>query len=310
MTNPQNIVDLYISESTLDEILASMRDPLPIGRDGRPQIIERLRDLYLTVNIEHRLAPTNTRTALDKALKPLLRQTLDLQRRIGDDEIHWMNKILSIAALDLYVQSKNSQVSSRNYTPPPNILQSAENALSDFSRLLNHLCTMIDQFDELNPGRYAEWIGSAGTEKEMYIRNEVTPHFRKRGGVGPDTIAVRHIAEIYEFAFGRPFSPNPIEVYERGHDDDTSKLARYSGRAVEFACAVVKTLKIGGVLVPYTEQNLSAMKQDIDQSELDISALNKELAFGRENASKVRLINRIGDLWRNDSKRRRKAVPQ
>ena len=45
----------------------------------------------------------------------------------------------------------------------------------------------------------------------MYIRNEIVAHFRKRGGIGPDTTAVRRIAEIYEFAFERRFSINPRE---------------------------------------------------------------------------------------------------
>jgi hypothetical protein len=311
MTETKNFLDLYITEDTLDEILAAMRDPLPIAPDGRPQIVERLRELYLAVHVEHRLAPMNTRTDLDKALKPLLRQSLDLQRRIGDDEIQWMNKILSVAALDLYVQSKKSGAPSETYVPPPDILQKTESALRDFSKLLTHLCTMMDQFDELDPEEYAEWIKSAGNKKEIYIRNEITPHFRKRGGVGPDTIAVRHIAEIYEFAFGRQFSINPRENYERGRDDikiDPSKVARYSGRAVQFACAVIKVLKIGGILVPHTEKNLPTIPPDVDPSEIDILALNKELAFAREDVQEGRLINRIGDLWINDSRRREKEV--
>src|SRR5258707_11029809 len=106
MTETNEFSELYITENTLDEILAAMGNPRPIAPDKRPKIIERLRELYLAVYIEHRLAPMNTRTKLDKTLKPLLRQSLDLQRRIGDDEIQWMNKVLSIAALDLYFQSK------------------------------------------------------------------------------------------------------------------------------------------------------------------------------------------------------------
>ena len=79
----------------------------------------------------------------------------------------------------------------------------------------------------------------------MYIRNELVPHFRKRGGIGPDTTAVRRIAEIYEFAFERRFSINPRETYERSDVKiDLSNQARYSGRSVKFACAVVKALKI------------------------------------------------------------------
>jgi hypothetical protein len=310
MTGTQNILDLYISENTLDEILATMRDPRPIARDRRPKIVERLRDLYLAVHIEHRLAPMNTRTDLDKALKPLLRQALDLQRRIGDDEIQWMNKILSIAALDLYVQSKKSGAPSETYIQPHDILQRTEVSLNDFSKLLNHLCTMIEQFDKLDPEQYAEWIGSAGTEKEVYIRNEVTPHFRKRGGLGPDTIAVRHIAEIYEFAFERQFSINPRENYKLRSDGieiDPSLRTRFSGRAVEFACAVARVLKIGGIFVPYREKDPSATHQDA-QSRIDILTMNKEMALVRERVPENLLINRIGDLWINDSRRREKAV--
>ena len=108
MTETKDFSELYITENTLDEILATLSDPPPIAPDKRPKLIEHLRELYLAVHIEHRLAPMNTRTKLDKTLKPLLRQSLDLERRIGDDEIQWMNKILSIAALDLSVQSKKA----------------------------------------------------------------------------------------------------------------------------------------------------------------------------------------------------------
>lgn len=310
MTETANFLELYISESTLDEVLAGMRDPLPLAQDKRPQIVKRLRDMYLAVHIEHRLAPMGTRTDLDKALKPLLRQSLDLQRRIGDEEIQWMNKILSVAALDRYVQSKKSGASSNTYVPPPNILERTESALSDFSKLLEHLCNMIDHFDKLDPNEYAEWIGSAETEREVYVRNEITPHFRKRGGLGPDTIAVRHIAEIYEFAFERQFSINPRENYKRDDDDveiDPSMLARYSGKAIEFACAVAHVLKIGGIFVPYREKDPSAIHPN-GQSRIDVLALNREMALAGERVAEGRLINRIGDLWINDSRRQRKAA--
>ncbi|MBR1240261.1 hypothetical protein JQ620_09005 [Bradyrhizobium sp. AUGA SZCCT0274] len=309
MTETKDFSELYITENTLDEILATMSDPLPIVPDKRPEIIERLRELYLAVHIEHRLAPMNTRTKLDKTLKPLLRQSLDLQRRIGDDEIQWMNKILSITALDLYVQSKKAGALSKKdtYIPPQDILERTEQSLSDFSKLLSHLCNMMDQFDELEPKEYPIWIGNAGTEREMYIRNEIVPHFRKRGGIGPDATAVRRISEIYEFAFERPFSINPREPYERG-DVDSSNQARYSGRSVKFACAVVKALKIDGIIVPLTDKYLADTEPDADKSKLDLSALSRERAFAGEAAAESWLINRIGDLWINDSRRQEKAV--
>lgn len=311
MTETNEFSELYITENTLDEILATMSNPLPIAPDKRPEIIEHLRQLYLAVHIEHRLAPMNTRTKLDKTLKPLLRQSLDLQRRIGDDEIQWMNKILSIAALDLYVQSKKAGAPSKKdtYIPPQDILERTEKSLGDFSKLLSHLCAMIDEFDELEPKEYPIWIGNAGTERETYIRNEIVPHFRKRGGIGPDTTAVRRIAEIYEFAFERPFSINPREPYERGNVEiGSSKQARYSGRSVKFACAVVKALKIDGIIVPLTDKYLSDTEPDADKSQLDLSALSRERAFAGEAVAESWLINRIGDLWIIDSRRQEKTV--
>lgn len=310
----KELLELYITENTLDEILATMGDPLAIAPSKHQGTIERLRELYLAVHTEHRLAPMNTRTKLDKTLKPLLRQSLDLQRRIGDDEIQWMNKILSIAALDLRLKSKKSGTSSEKgaYIPPPDILQRTESALNDFSKLLNHLRTMMDQFDELGPEEYAEWIRSPGTEKEVYVRNEITPHFRKRGGIGADTIAVRHIAEIYEFAFERPFSVNWRDSYKRSDAEiDSSNQPRYySGESVKFACAVVKVLKIGGIIVPLTEKYLSATEPDLDKSQLDISALSRERAFAGEAVRESWLVNRIGDLWLNDSRRQEKTVAE
>ena len=315
MTETNEFVELYITENALDEILAAMGDPHPIAPTKHQGVIERLRELYLAVHTEHRLAPMNTRTKLDKTLKPLLRQSRDLQQRIGDDGIQWMNKILSIAALDLHLQSKKSGTSSEKgtYIPPQDILERTEKSLSDFSKLLNHLCSMIDQFDKLEPEEYPIWIGNAGNGREIYIRNEIVPHFRKRGGIGPGTIAVRHIAEIYKFAFERPFSINPREPYERGRDDievDPANLPRYSGRSVKFACAVVRALKIDGIIVPLTDKYLSATEPDLDKSQLDISALSRELAFAGETVRESWLINRIGDLWINDSRQQEKTAAE
>ena len=55
MTETNEFVELYITENTLDEILAAMGNPRPITPDKRPDIIERLRELYLAVHLEHRL---------------------------------------------------------------------------------------------------------------------------------------------------------------------------------------------------------------------------------------------------------------
>lgn len=318
MSETQNLFETSISESTVDEVLAAMRDPPQMSRDKWPQIANLFRELVLNVHTEHRLSSMNTRTKLDKTLKPLLHDVASLRRRIGDDELHWMNKLLSVAALDIYDKSTKSTDSydATRYVSPNDVLENTEGAVRDFERLLNHLCDMIEQFDRVDPGEYYTWIGSAGSEREMYIRGEVTPHFRKGGGIGPDTIAIRRIAEIYEYAFDRPFAITSLEgkpryENERGEFDARNVrpvgLARYSGPGIEFSCAAIKALQLDGFFSAYAQDRLMPEKKQAED-QLEPRDWKRESALMERRISHVHLINRIGDIWRNDSKRRKKGT--
>jgi hypothetical protein len=316
MSETQYPFEPSISESTVDAILAAMGNAPEAAHDKRPQIVNRFRELVLVVHTEHRLSSMNTRTKLDKTLKPLLRDVSSLRRRIGDDELYWMNELLSVTALDLYVTSKksaNAHATSR-YVPPSGILEQTEGPLRNFETLLNHLCDMIEQFDRVDPSEYYTWIGSAGSKREVYIRNEVVPHFRKRGGIGPDTIAVRGIAEIYEYVFDRPFNVNSIEDtprYQQQRDKlDASSikatLPRYAGTAIRFSCAVIKALQLEGFFAAYSQGKKSEKAEREDQFEPQ--EWKRASALMGRQISETHLINRVGDIWTNDSRRRKKAT--
>ncbi|MGY4156309.1 hypothetical protein ACVINW_002151 [Bradyrhizobium sp. USDA 4461] len=319
MSETQNPFEPSISESTVDEVLATMRDPQEVARDKWPRIADLFRQLVLVVHTEHRLSSMNTRTKLDKTLRPLLRDVSSLRRRIGDDELYWMNKLLSVAALDLYVkstQSTNPDEPNR-YVAPHDILEHTVAPLSDFERLLNHLCDMIEQFDRVDPGEYYTWIGSAGSKREVYIRDEVVPHFRKGGGIGPDTIAVRRIAGIYEYAFDRRFNVNSIDDtlgYLKRRDDRDARgvkanLPRYSGPGIEFSCAVIKALQLDGFFSAYG-QDKSTLEKKQREDQHGPPDWKRASALMERQISEVQLINRIGDIWRNDSKRSKKLTPK
>ncbi|MCW2189492.1 hypothetical protein AB7M45_002262 [Bradyrhizobium elkanii] len=316
MSETQNPFEPSISESTVDEVLATMRDPQEVARDKWPRIADLFRQLVLVVHTEHRLSSMNTRTKLDKTLRPLLRDVSSLRRRIGDDELYWMNKLLSVAALDLYVKSTNPDEPNR-YVAPHDILEHTVAQLSDFERLLNHLFDMIEQFDRVDPGEYYTWIGSAGSKREVYIRDEVVPHFRKGGGIGPDTIAVRRIAGIYEYAFDRRFNVNSIDDtlgYLKRRDDRDARgvkanLPRYSGPGIEFSCAVIKALQLDGFFSAYG-QDKSTLEKKQREDQHGPPDWKRASALMERQISEVQLINRIGDIWRNDSKRSKKLTPK
>ncbi|MBM7486726.1 hypothetical protein ACVWWI_000158 [Bradyrhizobium sp. USDA 3686] len=303
-----------ISESTVDEVLAAMGDPPEVAHDKRPQIASMFRELILVVHTEHRLSSMNTRTKLDRTLRPLLRDVASLRRRIGDDELHWMNKLLSVAALDLYVTSKKSAdtTDAARYVPPNDILEQTEGPLRNIETLLNHLCDMIEQFDRVDPSEYYAWIGSACSKREVYIRDEVVPHFRKRGGISPDTIAVRGVAEIYKYAFDRPFNVNSIEDtprYQQQRDKLEARgikatLPRYAGTAIRFSCAVIKALKLEGFFAAYSQDRKIETAETEDQ--LERPEWKRASALMGGHISETHLINRIGDIWTNDSRRRKK----
>jgi hypothetical protein len=317
MSETQYPFEPSISESTVDEVLAAMGDPPEVAHDKRPQIVNLFRELILVVHTEHRLSSMNTRTKLDKTLRPLLRDVASLRRRIGDDELHWMNKLLSVAALDLYVKSKKSADTpdATRYVPPNGILEQTEGPLRNFERLLKHLCDMIEQFDQVDSSEYYTWIGSAGSHREVYIRDEIVPHFRKRGGVGPDTIAVRGIADIYEYAFDRPFNVNSIEDTPR-YQQQRDKLdaggikatpPRYAGSAISFSCAVIKALQLEGFFAAYSQDRTTIEKTE-REDQLEPPEWKRASALMGRQISEPHLINRVGDIWTNDSRRRKKLT--
>lgn len=317
MSEAQYAFEPNISESTVDEVLDAMDDPPAVAHDKRPQIAALFRELILVVHTEHRLSSMNTRTKLDKTLRPLLRDVTSLRRRIDGDELHWMNKLLSVVALDLYVTSKKSADTpdATHYVPPNDILEQTEGPLRKFETLLNHLCDMIEQFDRVDPSEYYTWIGSAGSKRELYIRDEVVPHFRKRGGIGPDTIAVRGIAEIYKYAFDRPFIVNSIEdtpryQQQRGKHDARgikATLPRYAGTAIRFSCAVIKALRLEGFFAAYS-QDRAKIETAETEDQLEPPEWKRASALMDQHISEAHLINRVGDIWTNDSRRRKKLT--
>jgi hypothetical protein len=332
-----SIFDRLITEETVNDIFAAMAsDYSPmIDHAKRSEILRRLRNLYSVVFAEHKLSSMQTRTDLDKALKPLLHDTRSLQQRIKEDNIQWMNKLLSVVALDSYLASskKTAKVGRRKqgtYVPPPEILEETAKQLGYLSTLLEHLCDVVEQFDRLDPDQHLTWAFSAATEKEQYIREELLPYIRKRGGVGPDTLTIVHIAEIYEYVFEKPFSVvsnygKPADQKKRGDIEagiaeplangklpQLNDLPRYSGTAVEFVCAVIYELKLGGLIVPLTEDDLPPIPDDaghgLNKAEYyDLAGKNRARAFNGEPISASRLINRVGDLWTNHSKRTKRS---
>lgn len=294
MAPTQSLFGWMISDSTVDQVLAAMHTPPQLSNRDREHIVALLQELFLFVHSELQLSPSNTRTKLNKTLGGLLRDVTSLRRRIADEESSEFIKILSFAALDLYDQSKSSTRASEiaRYVAPTDILDRTEQSLADLDKLLSHLRDMIKQFDRLGPGEYFEWIGNAGSKRKMHIRGELLPHFRKRGGIGPDTIAVRLIAQIYEYTFDKRFNINSIEDtprYQRERSNvDTGgpkpNLARYSGSAVDFSCAVIEALHLQSIFAAYAQNRTTSGKE--------------------QTISKASLINRIGDIWRNDTRRK------
>jgi hypothetical protein len=335
--NKISILDQFITNETVNGIFQAMASNYPPMTDytKRLELLRRLRQLYSAVFAEHKLSSMQTRTDLEKALKPLLHDTRSLQQRIKEDKIQWMNKLLSVAALDSHIASskgdaKDVQPKQDAYVPPPGILEETAKQLGYLSTLLEHLSDIVEQFDRLEPDQHLTWVFDAATEKERYVREELLPYIRKRGGIGPDTLAIVHISEIYGHIFGKPFSvvsnyDKPADQKIRGNIEagiaepradgklpQLKDLPRYSGTAVDFACAVIDALKLGGLIVPLTEDDLPPIPRDagegLNKAEYyDLAGMNRARAFDSESIRGPWLVNRIGDLWTNHLKRIRKS---
>lgn len=302
---------LKISEATLNEIIENS-EAIPADRISGS--LSRLNNLYALAVFYIRASSRGARSELNLAIKDLRREIKHLNDAL---QFHsWIFEPMRLAAVDKWLQEK-----SRSTDPMPsqaNALANPMESLADLDQslkqvtdALDHLKDMAQHYDGLEGSLNADlldWISGNGDGTGQLVRAELSTYFAKGGQIGADTLILRNIAQLYEYAFDRRFSINSVahttkyneelgQLLDSAEDEATvprQLISDYSGPEIDFVSAVIHSLKL---------RNAFLRQSTDDPKDRRLISLT-----GERSATDLELANRIGDLWKNDLRRLNKAA--
>jgi len=313
-------------EKILDKIKANREIP-PEKLNGT---IDRLEILYSLAVVHQQYSSRQMRSDLDLATKDILREIRKLQATLRNAA--WMAEPLRLAAIHAWTENKRPQTSAQTgrteLVIPSDSLQRIEQPLNELTRTLVHLQDTARDYDLLGgDSALLNWIGQGNTETGQLVRAELSTYFKKGGGIKPDTLIIRHIAELYEYAFDQKFSVTSSAgkaSYEEKLGDleleglDTradspkrvSRPPQYEGNALRFACVVINCLGLQNIIVPYEQSDLGyepSVTGDREPDKYDLINYNRTFALRGRSVPYQHLADRIGHIWKNEAKRERRA---
>ncbi len=267
----------------------------------------------------HFISSRGARSTLDRFLKPLLRDVKSLQARLKESEQDTFIEPLRHASLhlldrDTQAWSVSNDGKKPRHIDPTTLVRELEQPLDAMANLVEHLFTLIDDFDKFTDTDILLWPSESESERGRHARFQLLPHLKKGGGIGADTEFIRELAPIYEHLFGRPFAvldSSRREDLRRKRNESDDETARYEGPSVRFACAVIKRFGLQNLFVPPTSEGLSQepdhglSKEETSAVKRDVASMNRHQGLQGRNVSDLRLINRIGDIW--DAEKNRKT---
>lgn len=315
---------LKLPQDLLDHLL----DQIQVSREIPPEklvgTIDRLEFLYSLAIFHKQYSSRQMRSNLDLATNDLLREIRKLQTTLRNTA--WMAEPLRLEAVHTWIENSRSEPSSTetrsaDLVMPSDSIQQLETPLNELTEALVHLQDTAKEYDLLgNDSALLEWIEQGSSEMGQLVRAELSTYFQKGGGIKPDTLIVRHIAKLYEYAFDLKFSVTSsvgkVSYLNKVGNLDLQKLtpgaasrenisrpSQYEGPALRFACAVINCLGLQNIVFP-----LEARNPDDDPAVTNYKENhNRMLALqGREVPDK-QLADRIGHIWKNDAKRKRQA---
>ncbi len=302
----------------LEQILDDMGTHPEVCRENYSSAAERLRTLHAWVMGHHLVSSRGARSTLDRFLKPLLHDVRSLQGRLKQSEEDTFLEPLRHAALHLLDQETQAWNGGKKpkYIDPATLVQQLEQPLDAMATLVEHLCTLVDDFDRFGETKTLRWLAEAKSERGQRSRFQLLPHLRKGGRIGADTEFIRELAPIYEHLFGRPFTvldSSRREDLRLKRNESDNEIPRYEGPGVHFACAVIKRLGLLNLFVPLTVEDIPDMPDhDLSKKEMtglkhEAAKMNRAMALQDRSVSDLRLINRIGDIWDAEKNRKKKS---
>jgi hypothetical protein len=220
------------------------------------------------------------RTRPSRNLKTMQNAARKLRKLLDQEEYPLVHDALAAAAMSL------DYPSSLYLTPFDfdKFYAQLKDTLKTLDGLIEHLDAKKLQFEDLHEGPRALWLVEGERPEELEVRRRLYPYLQKSEGIQPSEFEeesryhedphhhlMRNIASLYEEMYGHRF--NAVQRYDQPNFDRTSGEARYHGSCIRFACAIIKKLQLGDLVL---QDSKTSGKTDQD-----------------------RLINRIGDIWTN-----------
>lgn len=310
------------------DLLETILDQIQANREIPPEkligTIDRLELIYSLAIFHKQYSSRQMRSDLDLATNDLLREIRKLQVTLRNSE--WMVEPLRLVAVHAWIENERSKPPSTetrraDLVMPSDSIQQLETPLNELTEALVHLQDTAKEYDLLgNDSALLKWIERGNTETGQLVRAELSTYFQKGGGIKPDTLIIRHVAELYEYVFDQKFSVTSsagkvsyenklgeiaLERLNAGVDsrENISRPSQYEGPALRFACVVINCLGLQNIFSPLETRNSD------DDAALTNYKENRNRMFalqGREVPDK-RLADRIGHIWKNDAKRKRRA---
>ena len=280
-----------------------------LGEGNIGVFVDGLIHLHSTVTIEGRRSSRATRIQVNNVLRSLTAKITPPQQIF---EHPLAAEVMYIAWLDFQASSPLAA----NETTFNTIHRSPRR----ISALVNHFQLRIAEFDQLNPSEQSDWFFGGKCRRENATRKMLYPFLRRGRPESVDILAVRIIAALYELAYARRFAvvwkrPVPKGAGHKQGDfgaaaSPRDQTSRYHGPGIRFACAVIDALQLSNYFAFYRSENYirypANRRSQYSDPKLDRQQRLDSVESGLDNL----VANRIGDAWKNESRKIRRAFRQ
>lgn len=157
-----NLLKQLLGDEILEQILIDMGNAPGVCLENCASAVEQLRVLYALTAGHHFISARGARSTLDRFLKPLLRDVKSLQARLKESEQDTFIEPLRHASLHLLDRDTQAWAVSNDgkkprYIDPATLVRELEQPLDAMANLVEHLFTLIDDFDKFADTDILRW---------------------------------------------------------------------------------------------------------------------------------------------------------
>lgn len=311
-----------LPEDILSKTIADIGEIPPAKLDG---FCEKLETLYSLAIVYQAFTPRQVRSDINGAIADLKRVT---ERMAESFRYHswFIETPLRLSAIDQWMTAKQSSDSNTaDLAVPSQIVSQIEESLELIVTATKHLQTLASTFDRISDSGddLFTWIGECRNDHHAQVRAELSTYLMKGGTVKPDTLIMRNVALLHQYLFDHalsiPSNESSVNYQQKLAElniqssssaaSQSAKLPRYTGSGLRFAVAIIDNLGLQGCFVAINEDDdlgfSSRVTDEQPMSAMERKEFSRAQALRGRSVDSVTLENRIGDTWKNETKRRR-----